>query len=87
MSVRSNAGMESTSTLSRPSSGIRFLASRPSSSVSSGSISITISSPGRTTVCGMDALEDLSSEPSSTSVGMATDLPGIVTLYVSDPFR
>ena len=46
MTVRSRSGTSFTSTLDRPTSGIRFVTSRLASSVPSGSISMTISKTG-----------------------------------------
>ena len=79
--------MSPTSTARRPSFGMRLATPSSRLSVESGSISITISSPGFTTRPGISALTDFARVPSSTSVGTGVDLPGMSTLCVSRPFR
>ena len=85
ISVRSNGGMALTSTARRPVSGIRFATPSAGSSVLSGSTSITISSPGWITRPTISAFADLERLPSSTSVGIGADLPGMSCTCVSAP--
>ena len=61
---------------------MRFATPRPGSSVPSGSTSITISRPGRTTWPGITALADFDRLLSSTSVGMAVGLGGGDVLHM-----
>ena len=77
MTVRSSVGISRTSIAIQPVSGIRVGTPSPGSSVPSGSICRTISSPGRITSPGIGALGDAPILPSSIAVGIGTDWAGI----------
>ena len=83
MAVSSKPGTPSTPRSSSPLSGIRLAVRISASIVESGSISITTESPSSITESGIVTFNDLSSEPSSISVGIGSDVPSISTEYVS----
>ena len=66
---------------------MRLATPRVGSSVPSGSTSITISSPGCITAAGISTFADVERLPSSNSVGIGADLPGMLTSCVCEPLR